>query len=193
MQIANVSIDRPVFTTMVALGAMVMGVLGLSRLGLDLFPDVTFPVVAISTVYPGAGPSEIEEQVTRPIEDAVSTVNGVDKVRSFSRDSVSVVVVMFKLDADETQANIDVRDRVQQIKASLPADVDDPIIRKFDPSAAPIMQLAVEAPGLSPIEARRLVDETIRPALEVVEGVGSIDIGGGATREVQIDLDQPKL
>jgi multidrug efflux pump subunit AcrB len=90
MQIANVSIDRPVFTTMVALGAMVMGVLGLSRLGLNLFPDVTFPVVAVSTVYPGAGPSEIEEQVTRPIEDAVSTVNGVDEVRSFSRDSVTL-------------------------------------------------------------------------------------------------------
>lgn len=193
MQLANVSIDRPVFTTMVAVGAMVMGVLGLSRLGLDLFPDVTFPVVAITTVYPGAGPSEIEEQVTRPIEDAVSTVNGVDKVRSFSRDSVSVVVVMFKLDADETQANIDVRDRVQQVKASLPAEVDDPVIRKFDPSAAPIMQLAVEAPTLSPIEARRLVDDTIRPALEIVEGVGSIDIGGGAEREIQIDLDQTKL
>jgi hydrophobe/amphiphile efflux-1 (HAE1) family protein len=193
MQIANVSIDRPVFTTMVALGAMVLGVLGLSRLGLNLFPDVTFPVVAISTVYPGAGPSEIEEQVTRPIEDAVSTVNGVDKVRSFSRDSVSVVVVMFKLDADETQANIDVRDRVQQIKASLPDDVDDPVIRKFDPSAAPIMQLAVEAPNLTPIEARRLVDDTIRPALESVEGVGSIEVGGGAEREIQVDLDQTKL
>lgn len=193
MQIANVSIDRPVFTTMVALGAMVMGFLALSRLGLNLFPDVSFPVVAISTVYPGAGPAEIEEQVTRPIEDAVSTVNGVDKVQSFSRDSVSVVVVLFKLDANETQANIDVRDRVQQVKAALPADVDDPVIRKFDPGAAPIMQLAVEAPKLSAIEARRLVNDVIRPSFESVEGVGSVDIGGGAEREIQIDLDQTKL
>ncbi|MDP2346040.1 MAG: efflux RND transporter permease subunit [Deltaproteobacteria bacterium] len=192
MKISDVSIDRPVLTTMCAVGVMVLGGLAVTRLGVDLFPEVNFPVVAISTVYAGAGPSEVEQQVTRHIEDAVSTINGVDIVRSFSRDSVSVVVVQFKLSANAMEANSDVRDRLQQIKALLPDDAKDPVVQKFDPSAAPILTYAVRA-DRPQIEITRVVDNLMRPALESVEGVGAVVIRGGAEREIQINLEQGKL
>ena len=119
--------------------------LGMVQPFTDLFPDVSFPIVAITTTYPGAGPAEIEEQVSKPIEDAISTINGVDVVRSFSRDSVSVVIVQFALDANELEANADARDRLQQVRAQLPDSAKDPVLQKFDPSAAPIMTYAVRA------------------------------------------------
>lgn len=192
MKIAHVAIDRPVFTTMVALAFVTMGFLALFRLGVDLFPEVSFPVVAISTVYPGASPGEIEQQVTRPIEEALSTINGVDTIRSYSRESVSVVVVLFKLEVDSQAAASDVRDKIQSIKSLLPNDADDPKISKMDPSAQPIMTYSVQS-DRSAIETRRVVDDVIKPALETVEGVGSVDIRGGAEREIQVDLDRSKL
>lgn len=192
MKIAHVAIDRPVFTTMVALAFVTLGGLALFRLGVDLFPEVSFPVVSISTVYPGASPREIEEQVTRPIEEALSTINGIDTIRSYSRESVSVVVVLFKLEADAQVAAADVRDKIQAIKASLPDDVDDPQISKMDPSAQPIITYTVRA-DRSATETRRIVDDVIKPALETVQGVGSVDIRGGAEREIQVELDRTKL
>jgi HAE1 family hydrophobic/amphiphilic exporter-1 len=192
MKLSDVSIDRPVFTTMCTIAMMVMGGLAVDRLGVDLFPDVSFPVVAITTTYPGAGPAEIEQQVSKRIEDAISTINGVDVIRSFSRDSVSVVIVQFKLDANELEANADVRDRIQQVKAQLPDDAADPIVQKFDPSASPIMTYAVRA-GRSPIEITRIVEDVIRPGLEAVAGVGAVTVRGGTERELQVELEQAKL
>lgn len=192
MKISDVAIDRPVFTTMAALAVLVMGGLALFRLGIDLFPNVSFPIVAITTVYPGAAPEEIEQQVTRPIEEAVSTINGVDVVQSFSRDSVSVVIVMFKLDVDLLRATTDTREKVQAVRVQLPKDADDPLVAKFDPSATPIMIYTVLS-DKNATETRRLVDNVIRPTLETVPGVGSITITGGSIREIQVELDQTKL
>lgn len=192
MKISDVSIDRPVFTTMAALALLVMGGLAVTRLGVDLFPNVVMPVVAITTIYPGAGPTEVEQQVTKRIEDAVSTINGVEMVRSFSRDSVSVVVVQFKLSTDQLESNSDVRDRLQAMRPTLPDGVKEPLVQKFDPSAAPILTYAVRAQR-SQIELTRLVDEVLRPAVESIEGVGSVAIRGGTERELQVELEQDKL
>jgi HAE1 family hydrophobic/amphiphilic exporter-1 len=192
MKLSDVAIDRPVFTTMCTLALMVMGGLAVGRLGVDLFPDVSFPIVAITTTYPGAGPAEVEQQVSKRIEDAVSTINGVDVVRSFSRDSVSIVIIQFKLDANELEANADARDRLQQVRASLPDGVKDPVLQKFDPSAAPIMTYAVRAER-SPIQITRFVDDVVRPALEAVSGVGAITVRGGTEREIQVELEAAKL
>ncbi len=192
MKVSHVAIDRPVFTTMVALAVLTLGALALFRLGVDLFPDVSFPVVSISTVYPGASPTEIEEQVTKPIEEALSTINGIDTIRSYSRESVSVVVVLFKLDVDLLRASSDVRDKVQAVKNTLPKDADDPQISKLDPSAQPVLIYTVRS-DQSATETRRLVEDTIAPALETVPGAGSIDIHGGTEREIHVDLNQTKL
>ncbi|HEY1098974.1 MAG TPA: efflux RND transporter permease subunit [Myxococcota bacterium] len=193
MKIADVSIDRPVFTTMVTVAAMVMGFMALARLSIDLFPDVSFPVVAITTTYPGAGPEEVEQQVTKRVEEVVATVNGIDTIRSYSRDSVSVVVVMFKLDVNELEANSDVRDRVQQVKALLPDDAEDPIIQKFDPGSAPILTYAVRAEGRTQQQITDLVDDIVKPGLESAQGVGAVVLKGGQEREIRVELEQSKL
>ena len=192
MKLSDVAIDRPVFTTMAAVAALVMGGLAVTRLGVDLFPEVTFPVVAITTVYPGSGPTEVEQQVTKRVEDTVSTINGVELVRSFSRDSVSVVVVQFKLSANQMEANNDVRDRIQAIRPTLPEGVKEPLIQKFDPSAAPILTYAVRA-QLNAVELTRLIEDTLQPAIESIDGVGSVTVRGGAEREIQVELEQGKL
>ena len=111
MILSDISIRRPVFTTMVTVALMTLGLLGARSIGVDLFPDVSFPVVTVVTPYPGAGPEEVEQLVTRPIEEVVSAVNGVDEVRSYSRDSVSTIVVQFKLETDIRQASSDNRSR----------------------------------------------------------------------------------
>ena len=104
MTLSDVAIRRPVFTVVLTLALMVMGVMSIRSLGTDLFPDVTFPVVTIQTIYPGASPGEVEQQITKPLEDAVSSVNDLDTIRSFSRESVSTVVVLFKLSANIDRA-----------------------------------------------------------------------------------------
>src|SRR5688572_13340188 len=120
MTLSSIAIKRPVFTIMVTVALLVLGLVGLSRLGTDLFPDVQFPVVVVTTVYPGAGPSDVENQVTKPVEDSVVSLNGIDRVRSFSREGVSTVLVLFKLETNVQQAAIEVRERVAQARFKLP-------------------------------------------------------------------------
>ncbi len=192
MKMTDVSIDRPVFASMVAVAVLVMGILGFKRLGVDLFPDVSFPVVTITTPYPGAGPGEIESRVTKPIEDAVSTINGIDEVRSYSRDSASVVVAMFDIEADVRQAASDVRDRVAAIRGQLPEQTMDPVISRIDPTALPIVIYAL-ASNDDPLAARQFADDVIRPALERVEGVGNVTVSGGAEREIRVELDRDSM
>lgn len=192
MKLSDVAINRPVLTTMATVAVLVLGGLAIFRLGLDLLPDVSFPVVTIVTPYPGADPGEVEWQVTRPIEEAVSTINGVDEIRSYSRESMSTIVVMFKMDADSRLANSDVRDRIAMIRGELPRDVRDPVLTRVDPTAIPVLTYAVTSSG-GPLATRRLTEDVIRPALERVEGVGSVAIAGGAVREIRVELDRDRL
>ena len=192
MRMTDIAIDRPVLTTMVTLGACVLGIMAVDRLGLDLFPDVSFPVVTIVTPYPGASPSEVEAEVTKPLEEALSSINGIDKVRSTSRDSASTVIIQFDLDVDVRRAVNDVRDRVAIVRGSMPIDVLDPVVTRVDPTAIPVMTYAVSSPRSS-IETRRFVDKVIRPALEKLNDVARVTIKGGAEREIQVKLDRTKL
>ncbi|HMA95168.1 MAG TPA: efflux RND transporter permease subunit, partial [Polyangiaceae bacterium] len=164
MKITDISIDRPVFATMMGLGILVLGALALLRLGIDLLPDTSFPMATVVVGYPGSGPEEVESQVTRPIEEAVSSINGVDEVRSYSRESLATVFVTFKLDSDDRQTISDVRDRVAMIRGALPKDIRDPIISRVDPTARPVLTYAATS-ARNPIETRQLVDDLIRPAL----------------------------
>jgi HAE1 family hydrophobic/amphiphilic exporter-1 len=195
MWLSDLSIRQPHFITMLIVGVIVVGALLYSRMGLDLFPDVSLPVVAVRTVYAGASPSEVERSVSKVIEDAVVSINGVDSVRSTSTDGVSIVVVEFKLDRDAKVAADDVRTRVAAIRNTLPADIDEPVIERFDPSAQPIMSVALSSKGgtRSPEQMRTLVDDTLKPRLERIPGVASVEVTGGAEREVHVDLNRDRL
>jgi hydrophobic/amphiphilic exporter-1 (mainly G- bacteria), HAE1 family len=192
MNISAIAIKRPVFTVMVAVALLVLGIVGYQRLGTDLFPDVSFPVVSVTIVYPGASPAEMETQVSKPIEDVVVSLNGIDRVRTFSREGVSTTVVIFKLDVDVKEAAQQVRERVAQARFKLPREIEEPVISRLDTGAVPVLVYTLRGQrSLSQI--RNFADDTIRPALEQVDGVAAVNIRGGAEREVKVLLDRARI
>lgn len=191
MLLSDISIRRPVFTAMMSVCLVVLGLMGLSRLGTDLYPDVSLPVVVVNTVYRGAGPGELETQVVKPIEDAVAGISGVDKIHSWSRENVGTVVVQFKLSTNLDRAAQEVRDKVGNLAGQLPRDADEPRVSRVDLSASPILTYAASASADSRT-LRKLIDDRISPALSQLEGVAEVRISGGDTREIQVDVDLDK-
>lgn len=192
MKLSDISIKRPVFTTMVMLALMTLGILGGRNLGVDLFPDISFPIVSVVTVYRGAGPTEVERLVTKQIEEAVASINGVDEVRSFSRDSYSTVIVQFTLETDIKAASADVREKLASIAQRLPKEIDQPVIERFDPTSLPILTYAVSSSRNS-AQTRRMIEAIIKPKLEAIDGVASVNILGGLEREIHVDVDRRAL
>lgn len=192
MNISDIAIRRPVFTSMVMVAMMVLGFVAFTRLGVDLFPDISFPIVTVTTPYPGAGPEEIEQLVTRPIEDAVSSLGGVDSVRSTSREGVSSVVISFEIGTDVKMASVDVRDRVTTARRFMPPDVLEPTYLRLDPSAAPIQTLVLSG-EVDARSVRGLAEDVVKPILERTDGVASVTVRGGEEREIEVRLSVEKL
>ena len=192
MNLSAIAIKRPVFTVMMTLALLVLGVLGFKRLGTDLFPDVSFPVVMVTVSYPGASPDEVENLVSKPVEDAVIGLNGIDRVRSFSREGMSQTWVMFKLGVDIADAATQVRERVSQIRYKFPTDVKEPVIGRFDFSAAPVLTYTLHGQD-SLSAARKFADDVIKPELEQVDGVAAVNVTGGGVREIEIALDRTRI
>ena len=193
MNLSEIAIKRPVFTVMVTLGLMVLGIMGYSRLGTDLFPDVTFPVVAVNVVYPGASPTEVEQLVSKPIEDAVVSLNGVDRVRTSSRDGLSTTIIVFKLGVDIKNAVTEAREHIAQVRFKLPQEVKEPAVTRFDVGAAPVLTYTLSGGGRSLSETQKFAKDVIKPTLEQIDGVASVDVKGGADREVHVDLDLARI
>ena len=192
MSLSDVAIKRPVFTSMMALCLIVLGIMGVTRLGTDLFPDVTFPVVMVTTIYKGAGPGEIETQVTKPLEDSIAGISGIDKMHSWSRENASTIAVQFKLTENLDRATQEVRDKVAAAQYLLPHDADLPKVSRVDIGASPILTYAVGA-DLSSQKLRKLIEDRIQPSLQQLEGVAEVRITGGDVREIQVDLDLDKV
>jgi HAE1 family hydrophobic/amphiphilic exporter-1 len=192
MWISNVSIRRPVFATMLIASFMVFGVVSMTRLGIDLFPDVNFPFVNISVVYPGAAPEEVETLVTRPIEDAVAGINGVKRVVSSSTESQAFVGLELRLEIDAQAAAAEVREKVAAIRSRLPQEIEDPTIARFDIGSLPIMAFAVGSSQRSDV-TRRQVEDDLKPLLEQIDGVAAVEVNGGDVREIQVELDAGRL
>jgi HAE1 family hydrophobic/amphiphilic exporter-1 len=192
MTLSDVAIKRPVFTTMLSLGIVVLGLMGLSRLGVNLFPDVQFPVVTVTTIYPGASPSEVETQVTEKLEDAIVSLPGVKAIQSFSRDSVSILVIEFNLDVDVMEAATLARERVAQTRALLPREIEEPTVARIDVGAAPIMTYTLS--GSTDVQAvRRYATDDLRSYLEQIDGVASINVLGGRERQINVLLDLDRI
>ena len=190
--LADLSIKRPVFITCVVILSLAAGLISMSRLGIDLFPDVTFPIVVVTTPYPGAGPQEVETLVSKPIEDELSTVSGVKRLSSENVEGTSRVIVEFTMETDVKYAEQQVRDRVGSVRFKLPTDIKEPTIRRIDPSDQPVLTVALNA-DLPPSKLFDLADDRIRPRLEQVNQVGLVEIKGGRKREVHVNLDRKKL
>jgi HAE1 family hydrophobic/amphiphilic exporter-1 len=192
MFLARMSVRKPVLTTMMVLSFVVLGFFSWRRLVIDLMPEVEFPYVTVTTVYPGAGPAEVESQITKKIEDEVSTIANLKNLDSISRENVSLVVLEFELGVDVDIAAIEVKDKVDAIYSEFPDDVEPPVVVKFDINATPIINLAVSSPR-PPEEVYQTTKDVIKDYLSRVSGVASIELIGGREREIHVAADKKLL
>ena len=199
MWFTKVSLNNPVFAAMVMLAFVVLGLFSLQRLQVDQFPNVDFPVVVISTEYPGAAPTIVESEVTKKVEEAVNSVAGINALYSRSYENLSVVIVEFQLHIQGRKAAEDVREKIGQVRPLLRDEVKEPRVLRFDPASRAIWSVAVlpqAADGRaapSPIELTNWADQVLKKRLENVRGVGAVQLVGGAKREIHIQLRPPAL
>jgi HAE1 family hydrophobic/amphiphilic exporter-1 len=190
--LAELSVRRPVLGTVIVLSLVVVGVFGYLTLGVDLFPDVDFPIVTVTTRLPGSAPEEIETEVTDRIERAVNTIAGIEELRSISTEGTSLVVVQFRLEKDIDVAREEVQAKVNQVLPDLPRDIEPSVIDKVDPDAQPVLYVAVSASR--PIrEITEFADKTLRRELESLAGVGDVRLLGGRLRQINLELDPARL
>lgn len=189
--LSNLSVRRPVLAVVMMLTIVVIGAVGYGSLGVDKFPAVEFPLVTVTTVYPGAAPSAVELDVTDKIEAAVNTVSGIETLSSVSTEGASLVIVQFTLEKNADIAAQEVRDQIAQIR-DLPKSAQAPQIRKADPAAAPVLMVALK--GDAPVqELTRVAEDVVKRRLETIGGVGQVRIIGGQKRRIEIDLDPIRL
>lgn len=192
MKISEMSVRHGVTTGMLFLVVLGFGLFSLSRLDLDLYPDITFPAIVTITNYTGSNPEDVETLITRPIEGAVASVKGVEEVSSTSKQGVSLVLLKFDWSQDMEQAETDVRRNLDLIKGYLPTDADDPIVFAFDPSMQPIVMMMITGPY--PLdELRRLADDEIAPRLERLDGIAVAEAAGGLERQIRVILDPARV
>ena len=192
MRMSRFSVHHPVFTIMSVLIVMILGGISLFRLPIDLMPDITYPTLSISTIYENASPQEIEEIITRPIEEAMSAVPGVEEVTSTSAEGVSQVRVSFTWGTDLDTAANDVRDRLDRVVGRLPDEAERPTLRKFDLASFPILLLGA-ASRLDPVQMRLIIDDQVKYRIERLPGVASLDVHGGLDREIHVNLSADKI
>jgi HAE1 family hydrophobic/amphiphilic exporter-1 len=193
MFLSNLSIKQPVFATMMMVALAVLGITSYRQLNVDQFPNVEFPIVTVTTQYPGASPETVEREVTKKVEEAINTVQGIKHVESTSQEGLSNIVILFRLEVSTQVAVQDIRGKVAAIRGDLPREIEEPIVQRIDPNALPIISIAVNAPGMPPQAATDLADKFIKRRLENVPGVGAVNLVGESKREVQVVVDRARL
>jgi HAE1 family hydrophobic/amphiphilic exporter-1 len=192
--LARICVQRPVFATVLILALVVVGLFAIPNLGLDRFPNVDFPSVAITTTLPGATPEEMDTDVTEEIEKQVGSVAGIDTISSTSSEGVSVVSVQFVLERDGDVAAQDVRSKIDLAIPNLPTDAERPVVQKFGSDAAPIFQFTLSSSaGDSIRDITEYADKTLRPQIESINGVGQVQVVGGRFRQINVLVDPYKL
>ena len=190
--LSKISILRPVTTVMILLMVILGGILGYSGLSLAMMPTMDIPIALVSTTYIGAGPNEIETLISKPIEETLSSISNVDTVTSISSSNSSIVLVQFQDGTDIDMAAIDMREKIDMIKGSLPEDANDPMVLKMDINAQPIY-VGVTSNNLDLAQLNDLLDENIVNRLERIEGVSAVSLSGGDENEIQITLNPDKM
>jgi HAE1 family hydrophobic/amphiphilic exporter-1 len=188
MFLSDVSIKRPVFATMMMVALLVFGLVSYTRLAIDEYPDITYPVISVNTSFPGASPEVMERDISRPIEEALNTVQGIREVTSTSTEGNSSVRVYLHLTVNAMEAQQDVISKVARIRRQLPPDVNDPVIIRFDPNDRPIMSISIQSTDRSIRDLTDLADQVIANRLESIPGVGGVNVNGGTPREIRVQL-----
>jgi HAE1 family hydrophobic/amphiphilic exporter-1 len=193
MFLTRISVNHPVFATMVMVAIMVFGIYSYQRLPIEQLPDIDFPVVAVVVAYPGASPEAVEEDIVKPIENAVNTIAGLDTIQSTAQSGQALVLMIFNLEANSAEKIQEVRDKIDPVRAQLPAGANDPRILRFDPSALPLLSLAVSSSTLSPRDLTALTEDVIARRIANIDGVGSASVVGGVPRQLNIEIDPDRL
>ena len=188
----NLAIRKPVTFTMLFLAIVGIGIVALTQLSPELLPDVSMPIAAVITTYPGAGPEDVENLVTRPIEGAVATVTNVSEITSIVREGQSMTLIEFAWGTNMDVAAADIREKIDLIRSFLPEEVEKPLVIKFDPTMMPVMVMTLSG-ELPSHELRRIAEDEISPRIERIEGVGNTMVIGGLKREIQVNLDRRRL
>jgi len=189
MNLAALSIKRPIFISSIVILMLMTGWISLTRLGVDLFPDVNIPVVVVSTVYVGAGPEEVETLISKPLEEELSSISGLKRITSRNQEGISQVFAEFNLSTDIKYAEQQVRDKTARARVKFPDDAKEPLIIRYDPADQPVLRLSVTA-DLPPAQLYDVAKEEIKVRLEQVANVGNVTITGGTRREIQVELDR---
>ena len=193
MRLPETSIRRPVLATVMSLLLVLIGAVSYTRLVVREYPRIDEPVVNVTTRLPGASSEVIESQVSKPLEDSIAGIDGVDIITSVSRSEESQITVRFRLEKRPDDAAADVRDRVSRVRAKLPEAVDEPVIAKVEADASPTIWLAFISDTLSPLEVTDLVNRVVRPRLQTVPGVADVRVFGDRKFSMRIWLDPDKL
>ena len=195
MSIPRFAIERPVMMTMISSIIILIGGISLSRLPVDLLPDISQPTVNVRVSYTGVGPLEMEELVVRPLEQQLSAVSGLDQMNSNAQEGSASIQLNFTWGTDLNEALDDIRTRIDRVRGRLPEDADPPIIQKFDSNAAPIMGLALESTDgtLDRVQLRELAENILSPRFERVQGVAAVSVNGGLRRQIHVDLSREKI
>lgn len=192
MNLPKLSIERPILISCIVILMLILGFFSMRKMPVDLFPDVSFPIVFIQVTYPGASPQDLEKQVSQPIEDTLGSLSGLSDMTSNNLDSVALIILEFRLGTDIKEAEQEVRNRLGNIRRDLPADIFEPTIRRFDPADQPIVVMAIQS-ELPPAQIFDIANEVIKPQFERISDVGQVDIFGGRKQEIHVLIDKKKL
>jgi len=197
MFLSDLAIRRPVLTVCIMLALVVLGLFSVKSLGIDQYPNTDIPTVTVSVVYPGASPESVKQDVVKKIEEAVNPIEKIKEISSTSQEGLGTLVIQFQLGRDVDAALNDVRTRIGQIRRDLPGNIEEPVISKFDPAQLPVLSLVLvpdaKHQGMGDRELTRIAEDFLKRRLENVSGVGKVDVAGGSTREIEIQVDPQKL
>lgn len=192
MNLPSLSIRRPITILCVVLLMLILGAFSLLKMPVDLFPDVTFPILSIQVTYPGASPLDLEKQISKPIEDELGSLSGLKTLTSNNLDGVALIILEFSLGTDIKEMEQEVRNRIGNIRRDLPSDIYEPIVRRFDPADQPIVTLALTT-DIPDGQAYDLANEVVKPLFDRLKDVGQVQIYGGRKQEIHVLVDKNKL
>lgn len=193
MWLTRISVKYPVFTLMMMLSLMVLGLASWQRMGVEEFPNVDFPVVVVHTSYSGASPEAVESEITKKLEDQINTISGLKQITSQSSEGLSTIVAEFNLNISSSVAAQDVRDKIAAVQASFRDEIDAPVVERYDPASSAVMSVIFEAGTMPLRDFSSYLDQDVLPQLRTIQGVGTVNLLGDAKRQIRIQINPQQL